>query len=41
MPIFGHTYPKIIEATFSFLEFVPAYKKPVYAIYLFLRYSQF
>ena len=41
MPIFGYTYQKIIETTFSFPEFVLAYKKPVYAIYLFLRYSQF
>ena len=41
MVIFDHTHPKIIESTFSFLELVPAYKKSVYSICSFLRYSHF
>ena len=33
MVIFDHTHQKIIESTFSFLEFVPACKKLVYSVY--------
>ena len=41
MPIFDQAHPKIIEITFSFLEFAPPYKKSVHSINSFLRYSQF
>ena len=37
----GHTYPKIIEATFSFPKFVASSKKSIYSNYSFLRYIQF
>ena len=41
----GHFGPRlskiIIESIFSFPEVVPACKKSVHSIYLFLRYSQF
>ena len=36
MAIFDHTHPKIIESTFSFPEFVPAWKKWLYSICSFL-----
>ena len=35
MVIFDHAHPKIIESTFSFPEFVPAWKKWLYSICLF------
>ena len=41
MLIFDHTHLKIIEATFSFPDFVTTLKKSAYAICAFLRYSQF
>ena len=41
MSIFDHAYLQIIEITFSFLEFPPACKIPVYSIYSFLSYVQF
>ena len=37
MAIFDYTHPKIIETTFSFPESVPACKKSVFLICLFLR----
>ena len=37
----GLAYPKIIEATFSFPEFVESCKKSVYSNCSLLRYSQF
>ena len=37
----GHAYPKIIESTFSFPQFVPACKRSVYSICSFLRHNQF
>ena len=37
----NHAHPKIIKSTFSFPEFVPVWKKSVYSICSFLRYSQF
>ena len=40
-PNFDNIHPKIIEITFSFLEFAPACKKSVHSIDSFLRYSQF
>ena len=41
MPNFDNIHQKIIEITFSFLEFTPARKKLVNSINSFLRYSQF
>ena len=41
MAIFDDAQIKIIESTFNFPEFVPAWKKSVYSICSFLRYSQF
>ena len=41
MPVFDHALPHIIEITFSFPEFAPAYKNSVHSINSFLRYSQF
>ena len=38
MAVLDHTYPKIIESTFSFPEFVPACKKSLYFICSFLKY---
>ena len=35
-PIFDHAHLKIVEATFSFPDFVRAHKKSVYSICLFL-----
>ena len=40
-PIFDQDHLKIIERTFNFPEFDPAYKKSVHSINAFLRYSQF
>ena len=40
-PIFDQVHPKISEITFNFPEFAPAFKKSVYSIDTFLRYSQF
>ena len=37
----GHVYPKIIEATFSFPEFVASCKKSAYSNSSFLGYIQF
>ena len=37
----GHAYPKIIETTFSFPEFVASCKKSIYSNCSFLRYIQF
>ena len=37
----GNAYPKIIEATFSFPQFVASYKKSIYSNCSFLRYIQF
>ena len=37
----AHIYPKIIERTFSFPEFVASCKIPVYSNSSFLRYIQF
>ena len=39
-PIFDHAHPKIIDITFSFLEFAQACQKSVHSIISFLRYSQ-
>ena len=39
--MFDQTHQKMIEITFSFLEFASAYKKSVHSINSFLRYSQF
>ena len=39
-PTLDHSHPKIIEVAFSFPEFVNKYKKSVYSIIFFLRYSQ-
>ena len=39
MPIFDHDPPKIIEVTFSFLEFVSTHQKPAYSTNSFLRYN--
>ena len=36
----GYAYLNMIEATFSFPEFVASYIKPVYFNYSFLRYIQ-
>ena len=41
MTIFNHTHPTIIEVTFSFSEFVSAFKKLVYSINSFLTSNQF
>ena len=40
-PIFDQVHPQISEITFNFPEFAPAFKKSVYSIDPFLRYSQF
>ena len=37
----SHTYPKIIEATFIFPEFVALFKKSVCSKFSLLRYIQF
>ena len=39
-PIFDQAYPKIIEITFSLLEFAPAFQKSNHAVNSFLRYRQ-
>ena len=38
MVIFGRTHPKIVELSFSFAEFLSAWKKLLYSICSFLRY---
>ena len=40
MPIFDYAHPKIIEATLSFPEFPPAFKKSFHSIRTFLRYCE-
>ena len=41
MPTSDHAHPKIIEITFSFPKFAPAWKISFHSIHSFLRYSQF
>ena len=41
IPISERTHLKLIETTFSFIEFVSACKLSVHSIGSFLRYSQF
>ena len=41
MPTSDHAHPKIIEITFSFPKFAPAWKIWFHSIHSFLRYSQF
>ena len=39
--ILDHAHQNIIEITFNFPEFAPAYQKSVHPICLFLRYNHF